>query len=163
MSMLIDPLGITTPVIGFNGGVIATPDLSTITEHLLPPEIARRAVDMLDEQGVQVWVFSGQDWLVRDRDGPYVGFEQRTVGFPPTIVKEFGSALDVAAKIVGVSKDFESLAQCERDVRTALADQALSSSVRSLTISTSPTRSPTRARHCRSSQNCWVSRWRRSP
>ena len=120
MSMLINRLGIKAPVIGFNGGVIATSDLSTISEHLLLPDIARRAVDMLGEQGVQVWVFSGEDWLVRDRDGAYVGFEQRTIEFPPKIVKEFGSALDVAAKIVGVSKDFDSLADCERDVRTAL-------------------------------------------
>ena len=43
--MLLDPLGITTPVSGFNGGVITTPDLSVITEHLLSPDAARRAVD----------------------------------------------------------------------------------------------------------------------
>jgi hydroxymethylpyrimidine pyrophosphatase-like HAD family hydrolase len=40
------------------------------------------------------------------------------------VVEDFGSALDVAAKIVGVSADFELLARCERDVRTALAGQA---------------------------------------
>lgn len=125
LRMLIGPLGITSPVIGFNGGVIATPELSTIREHLLPPDVAQRAVEMLSgNDGVQVWVFSGQEWLLRDRDGPYVGFEQRTVGFPPRIVNAYGSALDGAAKIVGVSKDFGLLAQCERDVRTALADSA---------------------------------------
>src|SRR5580700_3479877 len=59
LRMLLEPLAITTPVCGFNGGVIATPDLSVITEHLLSPEIARRAVDMLDVPQVQVWVFSG--------------------------------------------------------------------------------------------------------
>ena len=59
-----------------------------------------------------------------DPDGPYVGLEERTVGFGPTIVTEFGSALDDAAKIVGVSRDFDRLAQCERDVRTALAGSA---------------------------------------
>jgi hydroxymethylpyrimidine pyrophosphatase-like HAD family hydrolase len=66
LRMLFEPLAITTPVCGFNGGVIATPELSVITEHLLSPEIAWRAVDMLDAKQVQVWVFSGQDWLVRD-------------------------------------------------------------------------------------------------
>ncbi len=63
LRMLLGPLGITTPVIGFNGGAIATPELSMISEHLLPPPVARRAVDMLYGH---VWVFSGQDWLVRD-------------------------------------------------------------------------------------------------
>ena len=124
LRMLLDPLGITTPVCGFNGGVIATPDLSVITEHLLSPEVARRAVDLLDTPDVQVWVFAGQDWLLRDSNGPYVGFEERTVGFRPTIVADFGAALDIAVKIVGVSKDFEILAQRECDVRAALVHQA---------------------------------------
>jgi Cof subfamily protein (haloacid dehalogenase superfamily) len=124
LRMLLDPLAITTPLIGFNGGVIAATDLSVIAEHLLPPEVARRAVDMLGRLGVQVWVFSGRDWLLRESDGPYVGLEQRTVAFPPTIVEEFGPALDATAKIVGVSKDFELLARCEDDVRAALGDTA---------------------------------------
>ena len=124
LCMLLKPLGITTPVGGFNGGVLATPDLAVIAEHLLLPEIARRAVDMLDARRAEVWIFSGQDWLVRRSDGPYVALEERTVGFAPTIVEDFGPALDAAAKIVGVSKDFELLAQCERELRAALVDQA---------------------------------------
>src|SRR5271154_1365910 len=107
LRMLLDPLGITTPVSGFNGGVITTSDLSVITEHLLSPGTARRVVDMLDAQQVQVWIFSGQDWLVRNPDGPYVGLEEHTVGFQPTVVQDFGRALESAAKIVGVSEDFE--------------------------------------------------------
>jgi len=124
LRMLLRPLGITTPVIGFNGGVVASPDLTIITEHVLPPEIARRAVDLLDRQGLQVWVFSGQDWLVRRSDGPYVALEERTVAFRPTVVDDFGVAVRVAAKIVGVSADFEVLTRCEREVRIALADNA---------------------------------------
>ncbi|WP_026596066.1 Cof-type HAD-IIB family hydrolase [Methyloferula stellata] len=124
LRMLLEPLGITTPVCGFNGGVIASPELSVIIEHVLSPEAARRTVDLLGTQDVQVWVFSGQDWLLRDPDGPYVGHEEHTIGFRPTMVEDFGRSLDAADKIVGVSKAFESLAQHERDVRTALAGQA---------------------------------------
>jgi Cof subfamily protein (haloacid dehalogenase superfamily) len=124
LRMLLDPLGITTPVSGFNGGVITNPDLSVITEHLLSPEIARRTIEMLDARRVQAWVFSGQDWLVRDPDGPYVGLEQRTVGFRPIVVEDFGHFLDAAAKIVGVSTDFELLARYERDLRSTLSDRA---------------------------------------
>jgi len=123
LRMLIEPLGITTPVIGFNGGVVATTDFSVITEHLLSPEIARRAVDLLDAHQVQIWVFSGQDWFVRHSGGPYVSKEERTVGFRPMMVEDFGRNLNTAAKIVGVSKDFDLLARCDRDVRTALADR----------------------------------------
>jgi Cof subfamily protein (haloacid dehalogenase superfamily) len=124
LRMLIERLGIETPVGGFNGGVIATPDLAVVTEHLLSSQVAGRAVDTLNAGGVEVWVFSGQDWLVRDPDGPYVPLEERTVGFRPTIVEDFGSALDAAAKIVGVSKNFGALEQCEHNVRAALGDSA---------------------------------------
>ena len=122
--MLLGPLRITTPVIGFNGGVLTDPDLAIISERLLSPEVARRAVGLLTAQGAQVWVFSGEDWLLRHADDPYVSLEERTVGFQPTIVENFGSALDVAAKIVGVSRDFALLARCERDVATLLAGHA---------------------------------------
>jgi Cof subfamily protein (haloacid dehalogenase superfamily) len=124
LRMLLEPLGITTPVGCFNGGVLAMPDLAIIAEHLLSPVIARRAVEMLNARGAQVWIFSGQDWLVRHADGPYVGLEQRTVEFGPTMVDDFGSTLDAAAKIVGVSADFELLARCERELYAVLAEQA---------------------------------------
>jgi Cof subfamily protein (haloacid dehalogenase superfamily) len=124
LSMLLEPLAITTPVGSFNGGVISRPDLTVTTRHFLSPDVARRAVALLDAHGTQCWVFTGQEWLVRDPDGPYVEFEERTVQFGPKIVEDFGPALDAAVKIVGVSQDFALLAQHERDVRSALAGAA---------------------------------------
>jgi Cof subfamily protein (haloacid dehalogenase superfamily) len=122
--MLLDPLEIKTPVGCFNGGVIARPDLTVITAHVLPSQVARCAIDILSARGAQSWIFAGPDWLVCDSQAPYVGLEERTVRFRPTVVADFTPALDVAAKIVGVSADFELLARCERDVRSALAGQA---------------------------------------
>ncbi len=124
LCMLFTPLGIKMPVGGFNGGVVATPDLAVLTEHLLPAKVVRCAVDMLDACGAQVWIFSGKDWLLRHLDGPYTGLEEHTVGFGPTVVDGFGRVLDTAAKIVGVSTDFELLAQCERELRNVFDDQA---------------------------------------
>ena len=124
LRMLVEPLGITTPVSGFNGGVIATPDLAVVSQHLLLPQVARHAFDRLSARGIQVWVFSGRDWLLRDPDGPYVPLEEHTIGFRPTIVEDFGSALEAAAKIVGVSKNFDVLEQCEHNLRAALGDSA---------------------------------------
>ncbi len=124
LCMLFTPLGIKIPVGGFNGGVVATPDLAVLTEHLLPAKVVRCAVDMLDACGAQVWIFSGKDWLLRHLDGPYTGLEEHTVGFGPTVVDGFGRVLDTAAKIVGVSTDFELLARCERELRNVFDDQA---------------------------------------
>ena len=75
LRMLVKSLGTTTPFGGFNGGVLATADLAIIAEHLLSPEIARRAVDMLKACGAEVWLFSGHDWLVGHSDEPYVALE----------------------------------------------------------------------------------------
>jgi hypothetical protein len=162
LRMLVKSLGITTPFGGFNGGVLATPERAIIAEHLLSPEIARRAVDMLKACGAEVWLFSGHDWLVGHSDEPYVALEERTVGFPPTIVEDFGAALDTTAKIVGVSADFELLARCERDAmpRSSIKRPSF---IRNLTTSTSPTRLQTKASHYPRSRICWLFRWPRSP
>jgi Cof subfamily protein (haloacid dehalogenase superfamily) len=124
MLPVMNALGIDAPVAGFNGGVVAGPDLAVMSAHLLSPVVARRTVTMLDAQGVDIWIFSGEDWLLRRPDGPYVGLEQRTVAFGPTIVDDFGPALDAVAKIVGVSADFAALERCEGELRTALGQQA---------------------------------------
>jgi Cof subfamily protein (haloacid dehalogenase superfamily) len=125
LTSLLGSLGITTPIGSFNGGMIAEADLAIIiTEHLLSPAVARHTVDVLNAHGVRVWVFSGQDWLVRDPYGPHVDLEQKTVGFRAKIVQDFDASLDGAAKIVGVSGDFELLVRFESDMRAALVDEA---------------------------------------
>ena len=124
LRQLLETLRVTTPIAGFNGGMITTPGMSVIEQHMLSPEAARRAVDSVTTQGARVWVFSGQDWLVRDSTDSYIDLEIRTVGFQPTFVEQFGRALDTVAKIVGVSDDFDLLAQCEPATRLALAGDA---------------------------------------
>lgn len=124
LRMLIDRLEITNPVAGFNGGMLTTPDLSIISQHLLSAVVARQAVEMIEAQGAQAWIFRGQDWLLRDPAGPYVGLEQLTIGYPPIIVEDFAHALDAAAKIVAVSEDFALLAKLEQQGRPAFAQQA---------------------------------------
>jgi Cof subfamily protein (haloacid dehalogenase superfamily) len=124
LHMLFEPLRITTPLAGFNGGVLAYPNQEAIAEHLLTLETARRAVAILDAEAVQVWVFAGRDWLVRDRTGSHIEHEIHTVGFTPTVVDDFRQSLGAAAKIVGVSWDVGLLARSERDIRAVLGNQA---------------------------------------
>ena len=54
---------------------------------------------------MDVWVYSGKDWLVRDPKAPHVAREQWTVKFAPTVVENFEDVLGSAVKIVGVSDD----------------------------------------------------------
>ena len=124
MAMLIGPLGIDTPVAGFNGGMWVNPDLSPIEARTLPRHVAERSIDMLQQAGLDAWVYSGEDWLVRDKAAPHVSREEWTVKFAPTIVQDFGGALDQAVKIVGVSDDLPRVEAAEKQVRDALGENA---------------------------------------
>ena len=72
MRMLIAPLDLQTPLAGLNGGLIVQPDLSVIACCKLDLATARRAVALLEAQGLDVWIYTEADWLVRDVVRPYV-------------------------------------------------------------------------------------------
>jgi Cof subfamily protein (haloacid dehalogenase superfamily) len=124
MAMLIEPLNIDTPIAGFNGGLFVHPDFTIIEERELAPEAAKQAVDLILKHGLDAWVYSGNDWLVRNPKAPHVDREAWTVKFQPRVVKDFGGALDKAVKIVGVSDDLERVKRCESDAQAALGHHA---------------------------------------
>jgi Cof subfamily protein (haloacid dehalogenase superfamily) len=124
MAMLIDPLALRTPVAGFNGGIFVKPDMTVIEEHVLPADIARRAVELIGRNGMDVWVYSGSDWLIRNPHAPHVAREQWTVKFAPTVVGDFTTALESAVKIVGVSDDQDLVARCEKEAQDVLGTAA---------------------------------------
>lgn len=116
MKMLIDPLALSEPIAAFNGGVLVRPDLSVMTQSFVPAEIAGKIIATIVRHGLDVWVYTGRDWLVRDANAPHVAREQWTVKFAPKVVPDFDSYLDQVAKIVGVSDDYAAVARCEADV-----------------------------------------------
>jgi Cof subfamily protein (haloacid dehalogenase superfamily) len=124
MRFFVEPLGLTQPIGGFNGGLISRPDLAPVEGHTLAPQTARQAQAILADRGVDVWVFSGLDWLLTNPAGPHVGLEEHTVKFPPTVVPSVAAALASAYKVVGVSGDHELLKRCEGEMRAALGDGA---------------------------------------
>ena len=105
MAMLIDPLALRTPIAGFNGGIFVKPDMTIMEEHVLAADAAARALEIILRNGMDAWVYSGKDWLVRDPNAPHVAREQWTVKFAPTVVENFEDVLGRAVKIVGVSDD----------------------------------------------------------
>jgi hypothetical protein len=121
---IISRLNIAMPVAGFNGGVIASPDLSITTSHLITADVARHAVEAIEASGANAWVFSGEDWFIRERNGPRVALEERTVGFGPTVVPDFAAVIGTAAKIVAVSDDFAVLTKLQGEVREQLSGRA---------------------------------------
>jgi Cof subfamily protein (haloacid dehalogenase superfamily) len=124
MSMLIEPLALRTPVAGFNGGILVKPDMTVLEQHVLAGDVARRALQVILDGGMDAWVYCGKDWLVRDPGAPHVAREEWTVKFAPTVVEDFDRMLDSAVKIVGVSDDHDLVARCETDAQQALGNRA---------------------------------------
>jgi hypothetical protein len=124
MAMLIGPLRIGMPLAGFNGGMFVRPDLGMIEEHVLPADVARRAVALIQAHGIDAWVFHGNEWLIRNAAGSNVGREQRTIQYQPVVVDDFGPALDHAHKIVGVSDDHDRVARAEADAEQEFGGRA---------------------------------------
>jgi Cof subfamily protein (haloacid dehalogenase superfamily) len=124
LRMLVEPLSLSLPMGAFSGATIVDPDLATIEEHVIPAAAARRSVAMLSEAGADVWIFTADGWLIRNADGAYVAKERRTILAEPIVVADFSPHLARAFKVVGSSRDFARLAECETAIRAALGGEA---------------------------------------
>jgi Cof subfamily protein (haloacid dehalogenase superfamily) len=124
MRFLIEPLRITLPVGAFNGSSIVDAQLNPIEQHLIPAAAAQRSLAILSEFGVDSWVFTNKQWLVRSADGEYVPFEKRTIKADPTIVGDFAPYLSDVCKIVGASSDAAMMQRCEATMQQALGAAA---------------------------------------
>lgn len=112
MEMLVEPLALSSPLAGFNGGLVVEPDLEVVAEHTIPEDLVAPTIELLDSFDLSVWVYRGTDWLLLDPDGPHVAREAHTVQFEPTVVRDFDGPAGVA-KIVGVSDDHDVVAAAE--------------------------------------------------
>lgn len=125
MKMLIHPLALDTAVAGFNGGVIVRPDLSVIETHKLDPNVARESVELALEGGLDAWVYTPDEWYIRDKDAPHVAREAWTVKFEAKVVESFPDEVFAnCVKVVGVSDDYDKVAKAEADARSRLGARA---------------------------------------
>jgi hypothetical protein len=124
MRFLIEPLQITLPLGAFNGSCIVDPQLKPIEQHLIPPAATQRALDVLNEYGADIWLFTSDLWLTRNGNGEYVPHEKRAIRADPIIVADFAPYLASACKIVGASADAALLQRCEAAMQQALGAQA---------------------------------------
>jgi Cof subfamily protein (haloacid dehalogenase superfamily) len=124
MRFLIEPLAITLPVGAFNGSCIVDPHLEPIEQHVIPTSAAQRSLDVLDEFGIDIWLFTSDLWLTRRGDGEYVPHEIRAIRADPTVVDDFAPYLTAACKIVGSTADAALLQRCEATMQQALGTQA---------------------------------------
>lgn len=124
MRMLVAPLKLKLPFGAFNGGLIVNPDFTLVQQTLIPPDVARTALEALRASGVDAWLFTDDRWLITRKDGSYVAHEQKTILVDPVIVPSLSEFADRACKIVGVSADPDELTRCESIVQAALGVRA---------------------------------------
>ena len=124
MRFLVEPLRITMPIGSFNGSSISDPQMNPIEQHLIPASAAQRSIDVLNEFGVDIWLFTHDKWLVQNADAEYNPFEKRTIKVDPVIVDDFAPYLSAACKIVGSTSDAALLQRCEAAMQSAVGTQA---------------------------------------
>jgi hypothetical protein len=125
MEMLIEPLKLTAPIAGFNGGVLVSPALAVIESRLLDEATAKRAIDLIEGEGLDVWLYTPDEWIVRDNSAPHVEREAWTVKFDAKVMKTFRPEdLAQVVKIVGVSDDFDKVVACELKAQKMLGEHA---------------------------------------
>ncbi|HEY0937436.1 MAG TPA: Cof-type HAD-IIB family hydrolase [Trebonia sp.] len=109
MSMLVEPLGLTTTIAAFNGGVMVNPDMSVIEQRTIPEELVRPVAELNKSFGLDTWVYRGADWYIPDPKGAHVAKETATVRFDPKIMKSLDGLTSDVAKLVGVSDDLDAV------------------------------------------------------
>jgi len=124
MGFLVEPLKITLPVGPFNGSSIVGADMKPIEQHLIPASAVRRSLELLMENGIDIWLFTNENWFTKNGDGEYVPTEKRAIKADPTVIGDFTPYLSQACKVVGSSSDFSLLARCEAKMREALGAEA---------------------------------------
>ena len=111
MAMLVEPLGLQSPIAAFNGGVIVDPDMRVIEQRVIPQDLVVPIADLLGSYGLVVWAYRGADWYVPDPEGPHVAREAWTVKFQPKVMARIGDVTDNVAKLVGVSDDHDAVSR----------------------------------------------------
>jgi Cof subfamily protein (haloacid dehalogenase superfamily) len=127
MRHIVEALAVDLPFASYNGGNIVQPHTGAVlSAHKLPRDAVATVLGRLAREGIDAWVFIGDNWYLTNPAGDYVALERRTVGYDGVLVKSFDE-LDLAAvdKIVGSSADGALLARVESELQTALHGRAI--------------------------------------
>jgi len=125
MKMLFEPLALRGVVAGLNGGVYANLDLSVIRSQKIDPVTAKMAVNLILGMGLDAWIYTEAEWLIRDKSAPHVAREAWILKFDAKTVASFTDAhLAQAVKVVGISDEIKRIAACESALQNSVDGRA---------------------------------------
>ncbi|HEY1667287.1 MAG TPA: Cof-type HAD-IIB family hydrolase [Trebonia sp.] len=122
MSMLIEPLNLTTPIAAFNGGILVNRDMSVIEQRVIPEDLVVPVADLNTSFGLDTWVYRGADWYIPDPKGAHVAKETATVRFEPKVMDGLDGLTSDVAKLVGVSDDLDAVARASQAAHDKFGD-----------------------------------------
>ena len=128
MSMLIQPLSLSTPIAAFNGGLVVEPDMTVLEQKVLPEDLIAPVLELMKSFKLDAWLYRGKEWYVKDGKGPHVDREASTVRFEPSVVETFDSLQDDVAKLVGVSDDHDAINRASEAARDRFGDHVSAAS-----------------------------------
>jgi Cof subfamily protein (haloacid dehalogenase superfamily) len=140
MRSIVQALQIGEPFAAYNGGMVVSPgDWKVLGAHLMPRDAVQIALQSLARDGMDAWVFIGDNWYITNPDGHYVPLERRTVGYDAVPVKSFEDIdLDSVQKIVGSTTDAPALERLEAEFRQTLKGRAIALRSQSYYIDVTP-------------------------
>jgi len=127
MRMLVEPLALRLPLAGFNGGLIVDTAFNVLESHPIAPPVAEAAVRLVQASGLDLWVYTANDWVVSAADGAHVEREAWIIAMEPVARPLTPADLAQAYKIVGVGDDHDKVAAAHEAV-TAHLGEAVSAS-----------------------------------
>jgi hypothetical protein len=122
MSMLIEPLNLTTPIAAFNGGILVNRDMSVIEQRVVPEDLVVPVAELNASFGLDTWVYRGADWYVPDPKGAHVARETATVRFEPKVMASLDGLTSDVTKLVGVSDDLDAVARASEAAHDRFGD-----------------------------------------
>jgi Cof subfamily protein (haloacid dehalogenase superfamily) len=122
MSMLVEPLNLSTPIAAFNGGILVNRDMSVIEQRVVPEDLVVPVAELNASFGLDTWVYRGADWYVPDPNGAHVARETATVRFEPKVMTSLDGLTSNVAKLVGVSDDLDAVARASKAAHDRFGD-----------------------------------------
>lgn len=124
MLWIAEKLGLSAPIAAFNGGTIVDPTGTVLSAQRLAPDVASRALVLIDRPGITRWLFCNGQWYadrpVEDHDRR----ERKSANVDPVYGADLAGLVDAVDKIVAVSDDHELLQETERLTMQALSQDA---------------------------------------
>ncbi len=134
LTMYIEPLGLATPVAAFNGAYITTPAGEVTGEMTIDDDDATSLLALLEELGLQSWIYRGEEWFVRDRNAAHVQREAEVVRFQPQLVDTFDAVSTNVTKLVAIDDDTTALANAAASIRDRFGTRVSATSSQSYCI-----------------------------